>query len=199
MANEEVLSTGQVSDLTAFLVSCAFPPESFVLVEQIPGHVFANPREGEGLLRFVRLSDAVDLNMFTSGRVFHQDFELRWERESVGTQTVRVVYLGKAEALPTELSPDQKLDQWRAGLEPRSRRYYLFGTLLSTQQVQQMGLPENQHAYAEVRVPRILYYPVKAPRLQLVVREYIEKSTGQVRLLRFEDLKPVEGSLHESL
>jgi hypothetical protein len=56
-----------------------------------------------------------------------------------------------------------------------------------------MSLPENQSSYAEVRIPRLLRYPVKAQRLQLTVSEYVEKSTGRVKLLRFEGLKSVEG------
>jgi hypothetical protein len=193
MAIEEVLSTGLVMNFTAFLAACTFPPGAFVLVEQIPRHVFASREEREGLLRFALLGDAIDLSISTSGRVFHQDFELRWERKTREAEAAQVVYLGKAEALPSGLLPDQKLDKWRAGLEPRSKEYYLFGTLLDTQQLREMGLPENQHSYAEVRVPRLLYYPVEAYRLQLMVREYVEKSTGQVKLLRFEGLKPVEG------
>jgi hypothetical protein len=193
MANEEVLSTGLVQDLSVFLAACVFPPEAFVLVEQISRHVLAGPEEREGLLRFARLENVVDVSMSTSGRIFHRDFELRWERQAQEEETARVVYLGKAEGLPPQLSPGQKLDQWRTGLEPRTRGYFLFGTLLDAQQLREMGLPENQTAYAEVRVPRILRYPVKAQRLRLMVREYVEKGTGQVKLLRFEGLKPVEG------
>ncbi len=193
MANEEVLSTDLVQDLSAFLTTCAFPREAFVLVEQIPQHVLTNPEERQELLRFTRLEDGVDVSMSTSGRIFDRDFELRWERQAQETETARVVYLGKSEALPAQLPLGQKLDEWRAGLTPRTRRYFLFGTLLDAKQLQEMGLPENQNSYAEVRVSRLLRYPMTAQRLQLMVREYVEKSTGRVKLLRFEGLKPVEG------
>jgi hypothetical protein len=196
MVNEEVLSTGLVIDLSAFLASCTFPLDAFVLVEQVPHHVLANPEEREELLRFARFGDSVDVSMSTSGRVFHRDFELRWERQrrgAQGTEIIRVIYLGKAEVLPAQLLPGQKLDEWRSGLEPRARGYFLFGTLLGIQQLRDMSLPENQSSYAEVRIPRLLRYPVKAQRLQLTVSEYVEKSTGRVKLLRFEGLKSVEG------
>ncbi len=199
MEIEEVLSTGLVADFTAFLATCAFPSESLVLVEQIPRHVFASQTEREGLLGFTTPDDVGALSESTSGRIFHQDFELRWERSGKEAGAVQVVYLGKAEMRPAGLLPDQKLDTWLAGLEQQTREYYLFGTLLDTQRLREMGLPENQYSYAEVRVPRLLRYPVEAYRLQLKVREYLEKSTGQVKLLRFEGLKTVEGGQHESL
>jgi hypothetical protein len=193
MANEEVLSTDVVQDLSAFLTTCAFPPTAFVLVEQIPRRLLTSVEQREELLRFARQEDGVDVSTSTSGRIFHRDFELRWERQAQGTETARVVYLGKPEALPAQLAPGQKLDEWRADLTPRTRKYFLFGTLLDAEQLREMGLPEDRPAYAEVRVSRLLRYPMTAQRLQLMVREYVEKNTGLLKLLRFEGLKPVEG------
>lgn len=195
MATEEILATGVVQDITAFIHACRFPPAAFVLVEQLPQHVIAHPQERQDLLRFARLSDGIDAGLYTSGRVFHPDFELRWEPEAHKT---RVVYLGQARDLP-ELSPGKKLDEWQAGLQPREKSYYLFGKYLNKKELERMGLPEGQGYYAEVRIPRLLQYPEKARRVQLVVREYLEKRTNQVQLFRFQDLKPAEENKHESV
>ncbi len=208
MTTEELLSTGIVMDLNDFLAATAFPPESFVLLEQVPRSVLTNREdrksreEREELLRFIQLGKGVDLSMSTSGRIFHRDFELRWDRGIPGIPeptAAQVVYVGKAETLPAELSPGQKLDMWHRGLQPCSRGYFLFGTLLDTQQMQEMGLSTPKNLYAELRVPRLLSYPVRAQRLRLVVREYVEASTGRVQLLRFEGLEPGKEGQHESL
>ena len=194
MATEEILATGVVQDITAFIAACGFPPEAFVLVERLPQHVLAHQQERQDLLRFAHLSDSIEPSLYTSGRVFHPDFELRWKQEA---QRTRVVYLGQARDLP-ELSPGKKLDEWQAGLQPREKSYYLFGEYLNKKRLEQMGLPEGQGYYAEVRIPRLLQYPAKAQRVQLIVREYLEKRTSQVQLFRFQNLKPVEEE-HESV
>jgi len=195
MVTEEVLSTGLVRDIGAFVAACAFPPAAFVLVERFPQHVLAHLQERQGLLRFAHLSDGIDAGLYTSGRVFHPDFELRWEQEGHKT---RVIYLGQARNLPG-LTPGKKLDEWQAGLQPREKSYYLFGKYLNTKELERMGLQEGQGYYAEVRIPRLLQYPEAARRLQLVVREYLEQRTNQVQLFRFQNLRPAEENKHESV
>lgn len=197
MPTEEVLSTGLVTDLNAFVSSCTFPQGSFVLLEEVPSRVLTSRKDREKLVRFVQLSDQVDLSKATSGRIFQTGFELRWQRETPWIPTrpsIRVVYVGDAATLPAQLAPGQPLRTWRAGLQAlKPRPYYLFGTLLNEEQVKTMGLPTDQHMYAEVRVPRLLCYPLQAQQVQLVVQEYSDKSTGRVQLLRFAGLKAAEG------
>jgi len=185
MAREEMLASGVVQDIAAFIAACGFPPESFVLVERFPQQVMADRPERQDLLRFARLGDGIDPGRYTSGRVFYPDFELRWEREM---QRTRVVYLGQARELPEELLPGKTLEAW----QPCEKNYDLFGTALSDTRLVQMGLPEGQGYYAEVRIPRLLQYPVQAQRVRLVVREYVDKKTDRVELFRFQDLKPAE-------
>ncbi len=72
--------------------------------------------------------------------------------------------------------------------------YYLFGTKLDARRRQELGLEEDRGYFAEVRVPRLLRYPVKtnALRVQLHVSEYVDEKTGQVQLFRFQDLREAE-------
>jgi len=65
--------------------------------------------------------------------------------------------------------------------------------------LQSEQLLTNQHMYAEVRVPRLLYYPSREQRVQLIVQEFSNKSTGRIQLLRFAGLKVAKEDQHESL
>lgn len=196
MVTEEVLSTGEVPDIAAFVKASDFPSEAFVLVERFPSQAVTDPQERQNLLRFAFLADDIDLSLYTSGRVFHQDFELRWEQEAHRT---RVVYLGKARNLPG-LPPGKKLDIW----ETCEKSYYLFGKRLASPESMRLQEEQNSSYYAEVRIPRLLQYPVQAQQVQLAVREYVEKATGRVQLFRFLKLEAAQGSQakedeHESI
>lgn len=187
MVTEEILTTGEVQDIAAFIAACAFPPEAFVLAERFPQQVI-KPEEQRNLLRFARLENNVDLGLFSSGRIFHEQFELRWERE---TQTTHIVYLGQPRELPG-LPPGQPLTVRQPGLQAHETTYYLFGEELDAGRLAQMGLPQGQGYYAEVRIPRLLQYPVQGRRVRLVVREYVARQSNRVQIFRFQDLKPVE-------
>ena len=198
---EEILYTGSVDDIAALVAAFEFPAEAYVLVESMPQHLV---KDRQNLLRLVKLSalnDLTELVDFTSGRIFDQGFELRWDRASGKTE---VVFLGAKTAYQDTLlvmpglSPDAGALQ---NLAAHSRYYYLFGQLLDVGDRQHMGLPaiKGEEYYAEVRIPRLLRYPdlnpdspQKAQRVQLAVREYSDKNTGQVKLFRFSGLRPAE-------
>ncbi len=198
---EEILYTGSVQDIAELVAAFNFPPQAYMLVESMPQHVV---KERQNLLRLARLNnipDLAELTNFTSGRVFYEDFELRWERVSGKTQVVflgtKAVYQDMLRAVP-ELKQDETALQ---NLTPHSRHYYLFGQLLDMDDRQRMGIQaaEGEEYYAEVRIPRLLRYPdikpkssQKAQRVQLAVTEFADKSTGQVKLFRFSGLRPAE-------
>ena len=204
---EEILCTGSVHDLVALVAAFNFPPEAYVLVERLPQQV-VNDAERQNLLRFVRLRDIgrprdrIDIASYTSGRIFNEDFELRWEQASGKTN---VVFLGTKEVyreaqhdIP-ELTPDEETLKELVPQDPR--QYYLFGQLLDADDRQNMGLKPagGEEYYAEVRIPRLLRYPdleqaepEKERRVRLVVREYSDKRTGRVKLFRFQGLELAE-------
>ena len=126
---------------------------------------------------------------------------MRWERVFGKTQVVflgtKAVYQDTLRDVP-ELKQDEAALQY---LDSHPRYYYLFGQLLDADDRERMGIQtlEGEEYYAEVRIPRLLRYPdlkpessQKAQRVQLAVKEYADKSTGQVKLFRFSGLRPAE-------
>lgn len=198
--SEEILYRGPVDTIDGLIAAFNFPKEAYVLLESMPQHVVST--EGrKNLLRFTRLSKIDELANYTSGRVFNKDFELRWERVSGKTQAV---FLGKQDVYERA---QKATSAWKSGedtlkdltLQP-PRFYYLFGQLLADDDRKVMGLPAlvEEEYYAEARIPRLLRYPIKLDnpekkqRVKLVVREYIDTRTGQIKLFRFSGLEPAE-------
>jgi hypothetical protein len=184
---EEILATGTTKDIAALIDTCGWPGEAFVLCEQLPQRVIEEEERYE-LLRFARLSDDGIMPLIaasTWGRVFHPDFELRWEK---GRSAYQVVYLGTQSA-PPMLKPDEETGKHLAK-NPQLRSYYLLGEALGDDDLQEMGIEGKGSYYAEVRIPRLLNYPInrKAQRVKITVREYVDAITGQVALFRFQDL-----------
>jgi hypothetical protein len=184
---EEILCSGPVADIAALIKACAFPDDSYVLVERFPPRIIPN-EERQQLLQFGRLSSGIDPADSISGRVFSQHFELRWQEED---GEYHVVYLGEERHIP-QLKKDEET---RAKLKRRkdAKTYYLFGEYLNGDKLRNMGLQEepSYSCYAEVRIPRLLHYPIagQARRVRLEVCEYVEEETGAVQLFRFQGLE----------
>jgi hypothetical protein len=183
----EILATGPVADIIALIRSYHLPLDAFVLCEQIPQHVVTDEQTREDLLRFALLDDEgieALIATSTSGRVFQEDFELRWEKDRAQYQ---VVYLGNERELPG-LTRVNSLDELKKSERPG--HYYLFGTILKTAQRNQIGLDEKGGYYAEIRIPRLLRYPYEAgtERVCVTTCEYTNKETGDVELFRFRGL-----------
>ncbi len=189
----EKLCTGRVENITTFIADCHFPPGTLFLAERLPDRVVTRAKDRQALLLFTKFDAHIPFAEYTSGRIFHRDFELRWEQEHGKTQ---VVYLGTREQrLPSDLiEQDQKLNNCQ------TRYYYLFGTRLKSEQLERIGVPveERDFAFAEVRIPRLLLYPVPKDgrqRVRLAVCEYLHETTGKVELFRFQGLETVEDKL----
>lgn len=219
----DFLSAGTVGDIAALIEACDFPDGAYFLAEQLPREVIPASQRQE-LLQFARVSDLkkrnepagsgdakIDPALYTSGRIFCQEFELRWNYNQRAGET-QVVYLGEQERALPGLKPAKNLDSLREELralekKSKSGHYYLFGTTLDTsgkgERIQQMGLANGQEEdkerryYAEVRIPRLLRYPrldeeSGKRRVQLVVCEYVDEKTGSTRLFRFQKLEVAE-------
>ncbi|HVB24689.1 MAG TPA: CRISPR-associated protein Csx19 [Ktedonobacteraceae bacterium] len=183
-----------VEDIDELIASYQFPPDAYVLVEQLPTKVVLNT-ERQNLLLFTRFGDIEQyprLSNYTSGRIFTLDFELRWERQK---GMFHVVYIG---AEWGQLLPVKETEINMAS--SRKAYYYLFGKRLNdvgeNNDVARIGPPARAGDFAELRIPRLLRYPElpnapRAQRLRLAVREYIDE-TGQVQLFRFLNLEPGE-------
>src|SRR6266851_4455369 len=69
------------------------PGTTFVMLEEIPRHT-VRPEERLELVRFETFQKNLVIPAFTSGRIFHEHGELRWESSLDST---RVVYTGEEE------------------------------------------------------------------------------------------------------
>lgn len=196
MVVDEMLSSGPVGDIVELIEACNFPENAFLLLERLPDEVIdeADRKARRNLLRFDHLyplNDEVkaEIKRASSGRVFQENFELRWERLDQGNQAV---YLGEERKIPG-LEPDTEVLQ---GVTRKNKTtpYYLFGTKLDARRQQELGLEEDSGFFAEVRIPRLLRYPIKtdARRVQLHVNEYVDEKTGEVQLFRFQKLEPAK-------
>jgi hypothetical protein len=194
MATEK-LCTGSVENIAALIKKCQFPHDVLFLGEELPDHVVA-PKERQALLLFTRFDDRLPFAKYTSGRIFHQDFELRWAKKQ---GTTHVLYLGTAQqVLPAELiEQNVKLPACQ------THYYYLFGTRLRPEQLEQIGVSAHERdiAFAGVRIPRLLLYPLKdgspvpkekRQRVRLAVCEYRSETTGSVEFFRFQGLETME-------
>lgn len=194
MTTKETLYTGPVTDIAALVEACHFPQKSYVLVVRQPKTVVGE-RERQDLLRFARLEDGIDIASYTSGRIFHQDFELCWEQDAATQGQASVVYLGVERELPGLTK-----SEWTVQPEGKERHYYLFGERLDLDHLRKMGIEPQEGYYAETRVPRLLRYPRsegrQPQRLQVTAREYLlidpRKGEEKGRAYRFLDLIPAK-------
>jgi len=189
---DALYSSDSVENIDTLIAECKFPQDAYVLVEMLPQHL-VDKQERQSLLCFARLSDGVDLARYTTGRVFDQQAELRWEKIDEGKY--RVVYLGakrELQGLKKNEKDQQELDNLERAKE--SKNYYLFGEYLNATKLTNMGIQPEEGYYAEVRIPRLLHYPAPAgaPRVQLKVLEYLDRDTNEVKLFRFQGLKAAE-------
>jgi hypothetical protein len=180
MAIQEMLYAGRVTDVKGLIEACRFPGDAYLLVEWQPKTIITD-EEREKLLRFTWLKakdvegeEGVDIDSYTSGRVFHDDFELRWEWDAVEVGKASVVYLGVERELPAELKRKAAAES-----DEGVRQYYLFGERIEQEKQTLMSIepPREHEYYAETRVPRLLLYPKvegaeRYKRLQVISREY---------------------------
>jgi hypothetical protein len=138
--------------------------------------------------RYDRYERDVPLTYYSTGRIFHRDFELRWEKRG---QIWQVVYLGEAR----EFSQLHVVDDPFPWQTRREKQYYLFGTPLQRGQIP--GLPDEENLFAEARIPRLLQYrpapagEEKKQRVCLVAYEYLN-TVGRVQAFRFAGLERAE-------
>jgi len=208
----EMLCSGSVDDIDSLITAYQFPPSALFLGETQPQHVISNDGR-QNLLRFVHFGTHIDFASYTTGRIFHPDFELRWEQSGVKRETYQVVYLGAERSTPN-LQFDRYLLECKEHAENEHKKvddkkeedkyecfrlnrsnYYLFGTRLDGAVARKADERDRVVVFAEARIPRPLYYPdlpSPAERVQLEVREYCDRESGQVMWFRFAGLKAAE-------
>ena len=153
---------------------------ALVLVEQV-GTGWLNPADRDRLFHFERFTAGESFSPRTRGRVFGELFELRWEPRPDAEPSLRVRYIG----VPAEIAGLAPIGCELEALEIREVRYDLWGERVD--EPARVGAPAGTPIYAELRVPRLLRYPVSAHprRVRLRVREYVDPGTGETVLSRF--------------
>jgi hypothetical protein len=188
METAEIICTGPVTNLAELIEVCDFPEEALFLAEQLPSNI-VKQEQRQDLLRFAYLGDVKNAQDYTSGRIFSEAFELRWEKENGGDYQVvyfgtdrEIVGLTRLYELHREkeseekyqvvyLRPEGKISELDWGEQEQknirhykadTKRYYLFGEHLEASQLQNMKIEpasKGNSYYATVRIPRLLLYP----------------------------------------
>lgn len=186
-------------DLRKFVEAChaahMFPDDTWVLAECIPAQVSRTREERQKLLLFdwfppgiYKISLEELFEKYTSGRIFNQQLELRWEQQGRDT---RVVYLGTK--MYEAILRDYKLEEREEVLKRLSiqppKSFFLFGQRLRPGDVQVIGIPPAQDGdFAEARIPRLLRYPVPYDLEKAKKREAEEKQDRKKRSSEYAKL-----------
>ena len=188
---EEALYVGEITvdDFPQFVIDCGFSHHAYALIEQLPARVITRAKERQDLLRFTHFDPAIPFAAYTSGRVFDNQAELRWEKQG---NMMQVVYLGTNERAEVLLRYKlQKKDELTELKPPDEKKYVLFGERLRSEDLEKIGPAAQSGDFAEVRIPRILRYPVPQNEqryARLTVREYLDEQS-RVVLFRFQNLE----------
>ena len=182
METGEIICSGVVTNLAELFDGCDFPEEALFLAEQLPSHI-VKQEQRQDLLRFAYLRDVKNAQDYTSGRIFSEKFELRWEKEN--GDKYQVVYFGterEISGLTKNEEESENIKHYK--LEPK--RYYLFGDRLDLQTppfatMNVKPSPDGYDYYATARIPRLLLYPTDsgARRVRLRVLEYVNQATSR--------------------
>ena len=191
----EIAYSGQVpaAMMQQVVAHCHFTQALF-MAEQIPTHFITSQQERENLLSFTNYNSELSCAEYTSGRIFQEDRELRWEKQ--GDDTLHVVYIGPEEN-EGELRDDQLKNY--AAFNTFTKRseptyYYLFGERLIHKDPRQPDKAALPGDFAVLRIPRTLNYPVPRDNnryARLAVCEYLE--AGRLALFRFQRLETWSG------
>ncbi len=181
----EQICWGTTKDLFPIVQALASPPESLMMLERVPSSFLSDDEREKGIcLR--KYDDGEDFEAWEYGRIFHDDFELRWEKQS---EAFSVVYIGEPKALQI---PDTKP---LSDFETRDDSYYLWGEKMTEDTLKLVGQPKTANLFLELQIPRLLRYPVSNRnekfRVKLSARHYLNAKTGALEFYRFRHLEEV--------
>jgi hypothetical protein len=175
------------------------PNPAFVMLEEMPRHI-VRPEDRLNLVRFETFQNSLIIPAFTSGRIFHEHGEMRWES---GPESTRVVYIGEEEfgiALPKAqeeilIGANRNEEVLIGTCRKIERQAFLFGRRLDSGWLDRLGGAARPGDYAEARIPRLLRYPnlprlAEAERLKLAFYEYVNPVNGANVAYRFCGLVP---------
>ena len=180
----EQICWGTTERLLPIVQALACSPESLMMLEGVPSTFLSDDEQQKGIsLR--EYDKGENFEAWEHGRIFHNDFELRWEKQS---GAFCVVYIGKPKPLPM---PDTKP---LSDFETHDESYYLWGEKM-TEDTLQIDQLEATNLFLELQIPRLLCYPVSNRnekfRVKLSARHYLNSETGTLEFYRFRHLEEV--------
>lgn len=183
----EQIYWGTTGKLHQIIQALECSDESLMLLERVPCFFLSDDERQDGIcLR--KYNARENFEAWERGRIFNDDFELRWEKQD---QVFVVVYIGKPKDLPM-LGTDTKS---LSGFKTYNDDYYLWGEKLSEDRLKLIEQPTAISLFLELQVPRLLHYPVsnqnEKSRVKLSARHYLNSETGALEFYRFRHLEEV--------
>ncbi|RRR68651.1 MAG: hypothetical protein EI684_17315 [Candidatus Viridilinea halotolerans] len=161
---EEHAAWAEVDNITALISTIAWATPAWCYLERV-AQDYLDPAAQSAASAFTHFDPATDYNLWERGRIFDATQELRWECNHT---TFHAVYCGTT--LPATMNKTA-LDYQTT----RATSYYLWGQQVRPADRAGLGLPPDEAAFIELRIPRILRYPVaaNARRAQIQIHELL--------------------------
>lgn len=181
----EQLCWGTAQTLRPIVSALNCPPESLMMLERVPSSFLSDDEREKGIC--LRVYDANEnFEAWEQGRIFHDDFELRWEKQDSAFSTV---YIGAKKMLSMlHVKP-------LSGFEIQDESYYLWGKKMTADTLKLIDQPKTANLFLELQIPRLLRYPVSNRnakfRVKLSARHYLNLETGALEFYRFRHLEEV--------
>ena len=181
----EQLCWGTTEELLKIVSELIYPPDALMMLEHVPT-AFLSDDERENGICLRKYTPDENLEAWERGRIFHKDFELRWEKHNT---SFVIVYIGE---LKTLTLPHIKL---LSNVESYDVSYYLWGERMTADTLKSIDQPDTENLFLELQIPRLLSYPVSnqqdKPRVKLSARHYLNSETGTLEFYRFRYLEEV--------
>ena len=166
--------------------SLSWTPFTYMYLERVPETWLSDDEIASGIA-FSLFDPQTPFSNWERVRVFCSEFEIRWEKLDGVYQTVVVGNAPSIEGFfyAEEINLDKAIAQRHS--------YLLWGQRVKDDQLDLIGAKHepNQQIYLELRVPRILRYPVSSEvhQVQLQVCEYVDPKSGDLLYYRFLGLE----------
>ncbi len=98
--SDEIVCAINGTSIMSVIAAMNIPDDALVLGEEQPQRVIGRTERAE-LLHFAHYEPAIELERYTSGRLFCSAFELRWQRQG---GKLRIVYTGQSQTAPAHSS-----------------------------------------------------------------------------------------------
>ncbi len=176
---------GTAENLLPIVQALDCPPELLMILERVP-NVFLSDDEKKIGICLQKYDASENLEAWERGRIFHRNFELRWEKQG----SVFVIgYIGEPTELP--MPHIKSLSEF----DIQDETYYLWGERMSADNLKAIDQPEATNLFLELQIPRLLFYPVSnqggKSRVKISVRHYLNSETGALEFYRFRHLEEV--------